>query len=376
MSDQAVDIPVPRPRPKRAHAVSRKLLDGTRTVDSRAAKAIETAFGRRSNDPVLHAAALLVSAVQGADLRLERSHARGWILGVQELLGSGCLDAVAYAIPRLQAAFPGMPYLEHIGLALDQMPPLAPGREPFVDDRERDVQVVRHPGADAAVLAFCGARHQLGLSLNLLDRWLGALGTHVIYLRDRDKIGYAGGIAELGADLPATVTALHGMLRDLGVQRVACIGNSAGGTGALHYAPLLGASRVLALAPLTGDVEPADPSESLPPETTEAWTDLVPLYRAGGGVRARILYGEKNEGDRRQSVRMAGLPGVTVEAVPEWDSHHLIGGLLRAERLDRVFGWLTATDDVLDFPTVSSSAADLHLPTVDPLVPDHAGGTP
>jgi hypothetical protein len=59
------------------------------------------------------------------------------------------------------------------------------------------------------------------------------------------------------------------------------------------------------------------------------------------------MYGERNAGDRQQADRMAGLPGVTVEALADWESHHLLGGLIRAGRLSEVLGWLVSDDDVV-----------------------------
>jgi hypothetical protein len=106
---------------------------------------------------------------------------------------------------------------------------------------------------------------------------------------------------------------------------------------------------VLAFAPITGGREYVRKiaPDAAPSELT-AWADLVPLYRRDVGVRVRIMYGELNEGDRQECVRMAGLPNVTVEAVASWDAHHLVGGLVRARRLGQVLGWLTSDDDILD----------------------------
>jgi pimeloyl-ACP methyl ester carboxylesterase len=232
-------------------------------------------------------------------------------------------------------------------LAFRQMPPVVEnGREPFLDDRSSDVQVVRTPGADTVLIAFCGASHRLGMSTNLLDRWFARLGSQLIYLRDRRKIGYTGGIPVLGHDLATTVDGLRNLVRELGVRRIVALGNSAGASGALRYAKPLGVERVLALAPITGGRKYARlVAPHLPPGVLP-WGDLVPLIRADIGARIRIMYGGRNAGDEQQALRLAGLPGVTVEALPEWDSHHLVGGLLRAGVLDQVLGWLVSDDDV------------------------------
>jgi pimeloyl-ACP methyl ester carboxylesterase len=182
--------------------------------------------------------------------------------------------------------------------------------------------------------------------MNLLDRWLARLDCHLIYLRDRRKIGYTQGIPELGCDMAAAKRGLARLIDGLGVHRVALMGNSAGAAGALRYAHALEAERVLALSPITGGAEyAAKITPHLPAGAANPWGDLVPLYRDNVDVRVHIVYGEKNEGDTQQSQRMIGLPGVTVEAVPDWEAHHLIHGLLRVHRLDPLLRWLVSNED-------------------------------
>jgi hypothetical protein len=336
--------------------LARRLLDATAPADLASRKAIDAALHHRSTDRTVHAAALWLSFSAGADLGLARSQGKRWILGLDELIDCGHLDAAAYAVPRLKAAFPQMPYLEYMALVFRRLPSVAGGgRQSFVDDRDRDVQVVEMPGAATVVLAFCGIGHRLGLSLSLIDRWFAEFGCHMVYLRDRERIGFTGGVPALGEDMSATIGSLRTLVRDLGARRVVCTGNSAGGSAALRYARSLGAERVLALAPITGGQDFVQKvALNTPPGGVMPWTDLVPLYREDVEVAVRILYGENNEGDREQSRRMAGLPNVWVEAVPDWDSHHLIGGLLRAGRLKGVLEWLTTEDDVLDLAEVET----------------------
>lgn len=342
---------------KPGHALARRLLDGVEPIDAAAHQAIDDALRSKSNDPVLHAAALLVAYSAGTDLRLSRSHARGWAPGLHELVDSGHLDAAAAALPKLATAFPQLPYLDYMAFVFRQLPPAVTGsRRPFLDDRGKDVQTVMMPGVDTVIMAFCGATNQLGISTNVLDRWFARTGCHVVYLRDRRKIGYTGGIPVLGRDMAATVTGLNGIARDLDAHRIVCLGNSAGASGALRYARALGAARVLALAPITGGRKYAKlVAPHLPPGGVMPWGDLVPLYRGATGVRARIMYGADNAGDEQQSKRMAGLPGVTVEALPDWESHHLIGGLLRAGRLEDVLGWLVSEQDDADAALTSAT---------------------
>ncbi len=334
----------------RISALARSILDDAEPVDSAEREAINDALRRGSTEPVVHAAALWLAFDVGADLRLSRSHARSWIPGVHELIHSGHLDVAAYAVPRLKAAFPQIRYLENMDFVFRHLPSaVGNGREPFVDDRSSDVQIVRKPGADTLLIAFCGGSHQLGMPNNLLDRWFAQLSSHLVYLRDRQKVGYTGGIAALGPDMATTIESLTSLVRDMGARRVVCLGHSVGATGALRYASALGAERVLALSPITGGYEYAKKAAPhLPPRGVMWWGDLVPFYRDGAGVRAHIVYGERNSGDREQSVRMTGLPGITVEALPNWESHHSMGELIRTGRLEQLLRWLVSNEDVVD----------------------------
>jgi hypothetical protein len=324
-----------------AHTFARRLLDNAERVGP-AARAIDDALKRGSNDAVVHAAAMWLGFWAGNGYRLKRSNARGWIYGLHELIQSGHLDVAADSLPRLIDEFPGVPYLENMALVFDRMPP--PGdtrRDRFVDDRDCDVQVVKAPGADTVVIAFCGGHHTLGIPMNLLDRWLAQLRSHLVYLRDWHKVGYLDGVATLGRDMKFTIKNLNQLVSDLEVRHVVCLGNSSGATGAARYARAIGAERLLAMSPITGG---AEYSQKVVPHMRAGdvrwWGDLVPLYRDGDGVRTHIVYGENNEGDRQQSVRMIGLPGVTVEALQEWEAHHLIHGLLRAGRLEPLLRWM------------------------------------
>jgi hypothetical protein len=336
--------------------VARALLDGQLLPTDEVRQQLDSALRRRVPDRVVHAAALWLAHHDRADLRVRRSHARGWIPGLVELIDEGHLDAAASAAPLLHEAYPQIAIFEYLAMLLGQLPPPAGDeRDAFVDDPARDVQVVTYEGADTVLFAFCGARHTLSLALNLIDRWLGQLGMHVVYLRDWRKIGYIGGVSSLGDDIPDTVHALRSLTKELHASRIVCMGNSAGASGALRYAPGLGAERVLAFAPITGGrrfVKKISPEERL--DGLRPWGDLVRVYRRDTGVRARLLFGADNEGDRQQSLRMAGLPGVSVEAIPGWDSHHLMEGLLRSGHLARVLGWLASATDELDFEEAHS----------------------
>jgi hypothetical protein len=330
-----------------SHGLAQRLLDGTRQLDLTASKAINAALRRGSSDPLLHGAALWVAFNDRADLRLARSTPRYWALGLHELIQGGHLDAAGYAVRRMHGVLPRMAYLDNIAYVFRNLPAATTtGRDAFVDDRSSAVQTVRTAGADTVLLAFCGGKQQLGMPNNLLDRWFARLRCHVVYLRDDQRVGFTGGIATLGRDMETTIEGLRAIVEGLGARRVVCLGHSSGGTGALRYAKPLGADRVLALAPITGGREYTDKVlPHLPSDGELWWGDLVPLFRNGGGVRAHLVYGADNAGDSQQSGRMAGVPGVTLEALANCSSHHLMGELLRSGRLVEVLDWLVSLDD-------------------------------
>jgi len=317
------------------------------SIDKAARREIRAALRGGSNDPALYAAAMMLAFSSRTRLHVGVAQARGWFLGLQLLIDEGHLDAAAYAAPRLQAKLPGRKYLDSLAVVFESLPAAVGGdRDPFVDQPTRDVQIVRQPGADTLLIDFCGAGKGPGLPIHLMDRWLARLGVHIVYLRDRRRIGYTGGIPVLGHNIATTVVALTRIADDLGARRIVCLGNSAGGSGALRYAGPLGAHRVLALVPITGGPEyTRRVTPHLEVGAPFWWGDLTGLYRNETGIRAHLLYGEHNEGDRQQCRRMVGLPGVTVEALPDWDEHHLVVALIRANRLERTLGWLIETEE-------------------------------
>ena len=126
-----------------------RLLGRVGPADAATRRAIELALSRGSTDPALHAAALLVAHLDRDDLRLARSKAKRWVLGLDELVDRGHVDAAAFAAPRLAAAYPNIPYLASMGLVFRRLPAAAGGaRAPFTDDLARDVQIVPMPGSD------------------------------------------------------------------------------------------------------------------------------------------------------------------------------------------------------------------------------------
>ena len=123
----------------------------------------------------------------------------------------------------------------------------------FIDDPDKDLQVLPAGAgteADGApiVFVFCGHGQRLGIPLNMIHRWLGRIGAHVVYLKDFRKLFYVKGVASLGADYTTSVTALRRLVDKFTARSVHCMGDSAGAYGALQMGLDLGAQSVLCLA--------------------------------------------------------------------------------------------------------------------------------
>lgn len=230
------------------------------------------------------------------------------------------------------------------------IPDDAAGVADLLDDPAADVQVTRRPGARTALLVFTGGAQRLNGPLRLIHAWLRRLGATVVYLRDVHGMHFLGGIRSLGNGYRATLTALRGLVADLGCERTVCIGGSSGSFGAMRYALDLDAARVLCLAgPTILDrslpelqrrerlkgalVEPVDPER----------LDLAQLYReAATRPRLRLVYGGSNALDRREAERMAGIEGVELVPIAGLGRHGVIPYLVPDGSFDRHLGWLVA----------------------------------
>lgn len=324
-------------------------------------QAVERAVADGRHGPRFYGAALRLALVLGAPPAFERHLAKQWMLGLDALMEEGHLDEAAMATRLLVQAFPSTQWLRTWELVFEKLPPADPLRAPFHDEPRDALQLSARPGATTMVVAFCGIAHGLGTPLPVIHRWLGQLDAHILYLRDFRKTGFASGIESVGADAEATAARIRGLADEAGARRIVTFGNSLGGYAALRYGPLLGAERVLAFIPATTgfDNVPDDRRDEM---IRAGWVDIVPLYARPDAPPARVLFGAQNAADRAAAVRLAGLPKIALEALPGWKTHDVFGALLRAGRLDAVFGWLTASGYELDSGAVLAADADLSEP--------------
>ncbi|MCW5715738.1 MAG: hypothetical protein KIT43_14595 [Bauldia sp.] len=338
-----------------------------RRLPSETQQAVDAAIDGGRHGPRLYGTALRYAFATGATPAIGQRLAKQWMLGLDALIEEGHLADAARATRLLAQAFPKTPWVQTWELVFDRLPPADDRREPFRDDPDAAVQLSALPGAPTLVVAFCGVAHRLGPPLSVIHRWLGRLDASILYLRDFRNAGFASGIEPVAANAPDTAAHILSIAREAGARRIATFGNSLGGYAALRYGPLLQADRVLAFIPATTGF--ADVPEDRRAEMVRAgWVDIVPLYAQPDAPTARVVFGAQNATDRAAALRLAGLPTVALEALPDWRSHDVFGALLRADRLHAVFEWMTSASPELDRGAKLAAEVDLSDPSPPSLI--------
>jgi pimeloyl-ACP methyl ester carboxylesterase len=188
---------------------------------------------------------------------------------------------------------------------------------------EAGVLLARRPHASRVIFVFTGNARMVWMSLHILHQLLPTDDCHIVYLRDTRGLGYLDGVPELGVGYERTLDGFRRMVASLGGPRVYCVGSSAGGYASLRYALDLGARAVLAFSPLTNARKLHDLSAGR--ISVDAILDLRTLYAAAvAPPEVTLVFGEKHAEDAAASRHLAGLPGVTLQAVPHYDRHDVI----------------------------------------------------
>lgn len=279
----------------------------------------------------------------GMTVDFRRADKRLWGIALEYLLNHSLIEVADAVAPGMAAAFPEVGYFATVARLLRRLPP--PGEDAaftaFRDDTTAEVQVVPRAGADCVLLGFSGRWHRLGMPIDLIHRWFGLLGVHVIYLRDYAGHNYDQGIRALGPDMHGTLQALRQIIADLGAQRIVCYGNSMGSYGALRYALELQAEAALSFSGPTNLVRGFGNFTVLEQRGVEPGLDLRPLYEnARHPPRVHLVYGEHHGFDRAQATNFLGLPTVTLEMVPDWRSHDVFLHTVLTGRYEQLLRWL------------------------------------
>jgi hypothetical protein len=212
-------------------------------------------------------------------------------------------------------------------------------RMDYLDRYWLDYQVIDRK-AKTTVVIFCGAADRFGVEVNTFMLWLSDPSVNAIYLRDSYKSFYLGGLASIG-NMEQTVARIRDDIAALGGERVVCIGSSVGVYGALNYGAMLNADSVLCFSgptsleaglQLFGDKPAYQNVARLMEQENLPEPDLRAAYGANN-VSVHFLYGEGSAFDAVQTKTIEGLPNVTIEEIPDWDEHFIVGELARRGRL-------------------------------------------
>lgn len=263
----------------------------------------------------------------------------------------GWLDIARYA----NSSWAKAPILQAWRTVLRHLPAVAP--TPFDDDREKDLQVVpaggrAREGGAPIIFVFCGHGQRFAIPLNMIHRWLGALGAHVVYLRDFRKLFYLSGLRSLGTDYAATIHGFRKIIRELGASTVHTMGNSGGVFGAVQVGLDLGAQSVLCLAGNTG-LTPRLRSRvaaELPKSETfdPALLDLRYRYESSTAYpRMRHIYGDAHKVDRVEAERFKGLEGVELLPLAGWTEHLVIDALIGKDEFVPTLEWMLGAKAVV-----------------------------
>jgi hypothetical protein len=153
-----------------------------------------------------------------------------------------------------------------------------------------------------------------------------------VFVRDLDRSWYHTGVRGLGASIESVAEGLIDLARRLDVERVACVGASAGGYAALLFGSLIGADAVHAISPQTflsrelrarhGETRWEHYVRELAPSP---FLDLAELYRAyPGRTRAVVHYATCEERDVAHARELSGVElRAYAMAEPE---RHVAGG--------------------------------------------------
>jgi hypothetical protein len=166
-----------------------------------------------------------------------------------------------------------------------------------------------------------------------------------LFVRDLNQFFYQRGLPGYSTGILGTADYLAGVLERNRIRHTLCLGASGGGYTALLMGHLLRALEVHAFSPLTR-LPSRTPSQMVQlalhgngwmfrrqwalyfdPSLDRETLNLSDYLRPGNGHTAyHLYYGSLHERDRRHSLAMAGVPGLTLHAYDS-DDHQLVSQL-------------------------------------------------
>lgn len=202
------------------------------------------------------------------------------------------------------------------------------------DDRTAEVQVVRCPGARAALLVFSGATGgHSHLPFAYFDALLSDLPAHVVYVRDTRGLGFLRGLRTFDGSPEGEMAGLRDVIAGLNAERVVALGASIAGHAAARMGAALGADAVALLAaPTTFDTGPIQGARDSPynrMNRLRRWArtlssvspdaDLVNLFTGKPATRNFYFYSAGTERGEFNAARLSGIANVVLRALPGSD---------------------------------------------------------
>lgn len=187
--------------------------------------------------------------------------------------------------------------------------------------------------------------------------WQGAFrpfDAHQLYLRDNPQFYYLRGLDGISTGVDDTLAFLRDFTTTRHIRHAAYFGASTGGYAALLFGSLLGADEVHAFAPMT-----ILPSRTLPellrlvpsqnwtlmarnlelrrnPGLERPYRDIRRLIQNDNGRTIyHVYYGRGHTPDRRNALRLQGLPRVHLHAY-DYNRHYLVAELKKTGELPRI----------------------------------------
>jgi len=201
------------------------------------------------------------------------------------------------------------------------------------DYRDRDVVVIRRPGATRTILGVSGLKGVIsGMGWTMFDRAVAQkMNANLIILRDQHHLYYLAGIKSLGP-LNKTIKGLKKLLKDFDDTTIIATGGSAGVFGALYLASDLDIEHVVASSGPTSldiGVDEGDRQRFLViKEKAEKgelpYPDLAAKVAASGIRRVDFFVAGEHEFDMRQMQNLASRTDIVVPHVYEGESNHSI----------------------------------------------------
>ncbi len=190
--------------------------------------------------------------------------------------------------------------------------------------------LVREPASDTLVVGFTLPMGTLGLAMNAVHAMLSSTGVNALYLYDTRQVYHLRGTDRFGPGYQAMLDGIKAVAAELGTKRLITVGGSATGYTAIRAAMDLDADGALVFSPATLMLPDANPAVArgahnllrLRELVLPMMKDLRPLVKARTTCpRIEIYYSASNQRDIMHAHNLAGLPGVTLHAVPGLTRH-------------------------------------------------------